>query len=178
MANESIYIPRAVVLSFNWNTKKVMFQDFPESENPAQDAANWVAATSFMWKDFPESEGWVHVPYWTWSAAQIMARKMGEAREARGRSRKKPERDANGLTPRHRRIVQRMMRGDLFGSMGSPRMTNREFNELRTLGFPIDCESAHGADPSGGLLYRRLDRAAFDARAAELGIQPLQKRTS
>jgi hypothetical protein len=51
---------KAVVVSFNWNTRDIKFTDF-EGPDAGWQAEEWVDPNSFVWKDFPASEGWTHI---------------------------------------------------------------------------------------------------------------------
>jgi hypothetical protein len=50
---------KAVVVSFNWNTQEIMFTDF-EGDDAGRKAEGWVHEDSFVWRDFPASDGWTH----------------------------------------------------------------------------------------------------------------------
>jgi len=52
-------VKRAVAISYNWDTQKVLTTPF-DGDNPGIDAMNWVREDSFLWKDFPQSDGWHH----------------------------------------------------------------------------------------------------------------------
>ena len=57
---ESVAIGHAVVISFNFDTEQTMHTPF-DGPNAGVEASQWVAKDSFLWDDFPESEGWTHV---------------------------------------------------------------------------------------------------------------------
>lgn len=51
---------KAVAISYNWETNEILFTDF-EGPGAGSKAGNWIDKKSFIWKDFPESEGWTHL---------------------------------------------------------------------------------------------------------------------
>lgn len=65
---------RAVVVHLNWETEEIMHTLF-EGDSAADDAAGWAHPDSFIWRDFPAENGWVHFVYWT--------KEAGDARGAR-----------------------------------------------------------------------------------------------
>lgn len=69
---------RAVAISFNWETHKVLYTDF-EGPEAAVKADAWVAKGSFLWDDFPASEGWVHFAYWNKEAGEEYAKQIGKS---------------------------------------------------------------------------------------------------
>jgi hypothetical protein len=79
------------------------------------------------------------------------------------------------LSRRQKNIIRKMANGYLYGSQGSPRMTEAEANALTALGFVIQIESAHGADRSAGQLYYPLIKKQFRARARAAGIEGIPK---
>lgn len=60
---------RALVISFNWNTKEILYTDF-EGDGAAKKAEEWSHPKSFIWRDFPAKAGWVHFPYWNKEAGE------------------------------------------------------------------------------------------------------------
>jgi hypothetical protein len=54
---------RAVAISYNWITERTMHTPF-EGDDAAELAESWVDTESFVWRDFPASEGWVHFCHW------------------------------------------------------------------------------------------------------------------
>ena len=66
---------RAVVVSFNWKTKEILYTDF-EGKDSGRKAVGWADPKNFLWKDFPKSEGWAHFHYCNKEAAK----ELGEQR--------------------------------------------------------------------------------------------------
>jgi len=50
---------KAVVVSYNWDTNEILFTDF-DGPDAGKKAGSWVDKESFIWKDFPASDGWTH----------------------------------------------------------------------------------------------------------------------
>ena len=50
---------RAVAVSFNWETRKILFQTF-DGDGAAEKALAWISPESFVQKDFLASQGWAH----------------------------------------------------------------------------------------------------------------------
>lgn len=50
---------KVVVISFNWETEETLHTLF-EGKECNEKANNWIHKDSFLWKDFPKSEGWTH----------------------------------------------------------------------------------------------------------------------
>lgn len=70
--------PRAVVISFNWLTKEILYIDF-EGENAARDAEGWADKESFIWRDFPAKAGWTHFAYWNKRAGRLRGQQAVQA---------------------------------------------------------------------------------------------------
>lgn len=60
---------KAVVVSYNWNTRETLTTDF-EGEGCAMRANAWVAKDGFLYRDFPEIAGWVHFTHRTPEAGE------------------------------------------------------------------------------------------------------------
>jgi len=60
---------RAIVVSFNWKTQEILYTTFAGA-GCAQKAENWKAKDSFIWRDFPEEDGWTHFMHWTKEAGE------------------------------------------------------------------------------------------------------------
>lgn len=50
---------KAIVVSFNWDTQRILFTDF-EGDDAGEKAEDWAHENSFLWRDFPAHEGWTH----------------------------------------------------------------------------------------------------------------------
>lgn len=72
-----IDVPRAVVISYNWLTMETMHSQF-EGEYAGSQAAGWVHKKSFLWKDFPERDGWVHFSYMNDLAGKIRGKEFSD----------------------------------------------------------------------------------------------------
>ena len=71
---------RSIVVSFNWKTKEILFNDF-EGPGAAKDAEGWSHKESFLWRDFPEKDGWVHFPYWNKEAGEAKGKEFAASFE-------------------------------------------------------------------------------------------------
>lgn len=69
---------RAVVISYNWDTGQHYHTPF-DGEGAGVKAMNWVHKSSFIWQDFPESEGWVHFMHCNPEAAKAKGAALTEA---------------------------------------------------------------------------------------------------
>jgi hypothetical protein len=72
----------AVALSHNWQTGATLHQHFT-GKDAADQAAGWVYKdkqnpdkSSFIQKDFPESEGWIHTWWSTQAAREVRAARL------------------------------------------------------------------------------------------------------
>lgn len=77
---------KAVVVSYNWDTQKILFTPF-EGDMAGVKASDWASETidaGGIWKDFPCAEGWVHFHTCTPEAAkekgEVLTQRMGFAR--------------------------------------------------------------------------------------------------
>ncbi len=68
---------RAIVVSFNWKTQEIMFTAF-EEPGAADTAVGWAHRESFLWKDFPEEEGWEHFAHWNVEAGEVRGKRKAD----------------------------------------------------------------------------------------------------
>lgn len=74
---------RALVISFNWKTKQILFQDF-EGDNAAKDAEGWAHPKSFIHRDFPAKDGWEHFAHWNKEAGEERGQQVVDALDGKG----------------------------------------------------------------------------------------------
>ena len=74
---------RALVISFNWETKEILFQDF-EGDGAAKSAEEWGHPKSFIRRDFPAKDGWEHIVWWNKEAGEERAQQVVDALSGNG----------------------------------------------------------------------------------------------
>jgi hypothetical protein len=74
---------RSVVISFNWITGETLHTTF-EGPGCADKAAGWADRESFLWRDFPESDGWEHWAHWSADAGTERGNRLWAEFESEG----------------------------------------------------------------------------------------------
>jgi hypothetical protein len=67
--------PRALVVSFNHDTGEILYTDF-DGDSAADSAVGWAHPESFVWRDFPASDGWDHFAVWNEKAGKIRGERV------------------------------------------------------------------------------------------------------
>lgn len=74
---------RAVVIAFNWQTEETLHTMF-EGDGAADQAAGWAHPDSFLWRDFPASEGWTHFAHWNDEAGEERGKRVVDGIKTEG----------------------------------------------------------------------------------------------